>query len=203
METIHTVLEQLTDDALCALETVMAEHFPDFAQIQRQYHDAVDALRTSIGEGAAVSAEDEVQAIRQQAASDLLFAGLLGLKANWDRFADPIARNFMDVDSEIYLREETAHRLPAYVSARQTRDRFYAQLSPEQQRCYEDVNAYASYMETVGPKLAHYYGYILGNRLLPLVVPGYHPDRLQTQRYTAMLEAYFGEDISGILSAFL
>ena len=66
-------------------------------------------------------------------------------------------------------------------------------LTEKQKETYEAVNTYTSHLETVGPKLAHYYGYLLGNELLPWVIPGYHADSVLTIRYTDMLRQYFGE----------
>ena len=128
----------------------------------------------------------EMDAIDKQLRSLVLFSGMLGLRANWEHFIDPL-RNFLDADTEVYLREETAHRLPAYKAAQETRDAFFARLSPEEQDIYDAVTEYACYLETVAPKLAHYYGYILGNELLPQVIPGYHPSALQTAAYEMTL----------------
>lgn len=204
MITAQTVLNQLTgNDLFEALEAIMTDHFEDFAPVQSRYINAIAALQESLGNNAAISPKEEMTAIRQQTVSNLLFSGLLGLKANWDHFIDSVARTFLEVDSEIYLREETAHRLPAYAAAQETRNRFYAQLSPEQQKLYEAVIAYTSYLESTAPKLAHYCGYMLGNVLLQRVVPGYHPDPVLTIKYTAMLEAYFGKSFSDILSTHL
>ena len=111
-----------------------------------------------------------------------------------------MTRNFLDVDSEIYLREETAHRLPEYEGAQKVLDQFYALLSPNQKVLYEDVISYSSYLETTAPKLAHYYGYLLGNELLPRIIPGYHGDMALTVRYRMMLRDYFGKEcVSPIL----
>ena len=193
MITLQTVLNQLTgNDTVPALETFLAEHFEDFAIAQGRYINAIAALEESLGDSVSISARDERAAIAQQTASDLLFSGLLGFKANWDHFIDPVARTFLEVDSELYLREAMAHMLPEYIRAQEIRNQFYAQLSPTQQKLYEDVVAYACYLETVAPKLAHYYGYILGNEVLQRVFPGYHPDLRLTQQYTATLENYFG-----------
>ena len=146
----------------------MVKEDEDFAADYQQYTEATDVLQKELG----YLVKDEINAIEQQCASDLLFSGLLGLKANLDNFIDPVARNFLDVDFEVYLREETAHRLPEYECAQKIRDQFYSLLSPAQKEIYEDVITYNSHLETVGPKLAHYYGYLLGNQLLPRVVPG-------------------------------
>lgn len=190
MLTIETILERLTGRHV--VETFvqrMAEKSEDFAADRQRYIDAMDVLRKEFGD----AVTDEMDAIERQFASDLLFSGLLGLKANLDNFIDPVAKNFLDVDSEVYLREGTAHRLPEYERAQKVRDRFYSLLSPVQQKLYEDVITYTSHLETVGPKLAHYYGYLLGNELLPRVVPGYHVDSVLTMRYTDMLNHYFGK----------
>lgn len=192
MLTTQTILNQLTGSHIVeALVKVMVEKFEDFSADRQQYIAAMDMLRKELGD----AATDEMNAIERQSASDLLFSGLLGLKANLDNFIDPVARSFLDVDPEVYLREETAHRLPEYERAQEVRNRFYASLSPLQQRTYENVITYTSHLETVGPKLAHYYGYLLGNELLPRVVPGYHSDMVQTSQYTAMLTKYFGKSI--------
>jgi hypothetical protein len=41
-------------------------------------------------------------------------------------------------------------------------------------------------------ELAHYYGFILGNEILPNLVPGYYPDHVLTVQYRAILEHYLG-----------
>ena len=204
MTTTQKIWDLLMGDSIVqALGSVMAENFEDFAESKQKYIDAIAALQESLNGNASISPQEEAEAIQRQSASSLLFSGLLGLKANRDHFIDPVARTFLEVDSELYLREEMAHMLPGYVSAQETRNRFYAQLSPVQQKLYEDVNTYACYLETVGPKLAHYYGYILGNELLQRVIPGYHPDYVLTRKYTAMLETYFGISFTQITAALL
>ena len=57
-----------------------------------------------------------------------------------------------------------------------------------------------SYLENTVPKFAHYYGYLLGNKILYRIIPGYHADLGVTMRYNARLEEYFGKRFD---SAFL
>ena len=190
MLSMKTILENLTEHHI--VETFvqwMAEESEDFATDYQRYIDAIDALRKELGN----AVKEETVAIEQQCASDLLFSGFLGLKANVYNFIDPVARNFLDVDFEVYLREETAHRLPEYERAQKIRDRFYSQLTSVQKETYEDVITYTSHLETVGPKLAHYFGYIIGNQILPRIVPGYHSDMVLTIKYNSMLEDYWGK----------
>ena len=204
MLTTKTILEQLTGNGMVdALTTLLTECLHDFADVQKKYLDAMDTLRRELGGNVSPCAQDEMRAIEKQAVSNLIFSGFLGLKANLDNFIDPTARNFLEVDSDIYLRERMARMLPEYQNAQNTRNRFYALLSPAQREVYEAVIAYIGYLETVGPKLAHYYGYILGNDLLPWVIPGYYADPVQTAHYTAMLQEYFGKEIvkpTGVLN---
>lgn len=196
MFTAKIILDYLTDKGMVnTLIGVMAENLQDFAEDQKRYLDAMGVLQTELGDDISPCVQDEVNAIEKQAASRLLFSGLLGMKANLDNFINPIARNFLEVDSDVYLREEAARRLPEYQNAQNTRSRFYAQLSSAQRKTYEDVIPYTSHLETAGPKLAHYYGYIFANAFLPRVIPGYYTDTVQTARYTAMTNEYFGKHI--------
>ncbi len=192
MLSMKSIFENLTEHHV--VETLvqwMAKENEDFAADYQRYTEAMGVLQKELGD----LVKDEIDAIEQQCASSLLFSGFLGLKANLDNFIDPVARNFLDVDFEVYLREETAHRLPEYERAQKIRDRFYSLLTSAQRKIYEDVITYNSHLETVGPKLAHYFGYILGNEFLPRVIPGYHPDPVLTIRYTTMLENYFGKSL--------
>ena len=45
------------------------------------------------------------------------------------------------------------------------------------------------------PKLAHYYGYQMGNTLLRLIVPSYHDDPSVDLRYARILEDCFGRPL--------
>ena len=191
MVSTKTFMEKLTgQEAVERFIRWWAEKSEDFAEDHRQYVAAMDMLEKALGE----AVTRERAAIVQQCASDLLFCGLLGLKANLDHYTDPVARTFLEADYEVYLQEETAHALPEYTRAQKVRDAFYASLTDAQKEVYEPVTAYTCHLETVAPKLAHYYGYLLGNTLLPRVVPGYHADLTLTRRYTAMLNGYFGID---------
>lgn len=193
MITMQTVLNQLTGTGLSdSLVQIMTEECAEFAAARKQYAHTMDILRAGLGEAAAEAAMD---AIRQQTASSLLFCGALGIKANLDNFINPLSRNFLEVDPEIYLREETSRRMPEYASAQRVLDQFYASLSPDQRVLYEDIAAYRSHLETAVPKLAHYYGYLLGNELLPRIIPGYHRDTALTAQYQRMLRDYFGETV--------
>ena len=174
---LTTIMEQLTGQALTnSLIEFLEQHCEDFPEIHGKYQEAI--ARTEEGKTLA-------EAIDAQAASDLLFSALLGLKANLDHFRDPIARTFLEVDPEIYLRESVAHSLPQYLEAQNVRNTIDAN---------DDIITYVTYLETFGPKLAHYFGYLLGDELLPRIVPGYQPDPLLTTGYRAWMRTYLGTE---------
>ena len=192
MMTANTLLKKYSyREIVESLEAAMADKFADFASEQMRFHKAISALE-NLEKGNAPSAREAVEAIYRQIGSGLLFAFFLGMKANFDHFIDPIGRTFLEVDAEVYLREETAKQLPDYQSAQLVKRRFFAAQVPEYQELYEDIIAYISYLETVGPKLAHYYGYTTGNQLFPHIIPGYCADTRLTSRYSHMLENYLG-----------
>lgn len=167
------IMEQLTGQALTnSLIEFLEQYCEDFPEIRAKYQEAI--AQTEEGKKLA-------EAIDTQTASDLLFSAALGLKANLDHFRAPIARTFLEVDPEIYLRESVAHSLPQYIEAQKIRDA--AEYD-------DDITAYTTYLETVGPKLAHYFGYLLGDELLPRVIPGYQPDSILTIRYQAWVQEY-------------
>lgn len=170
---MKNIMEQLTGQALTnSLIEFLEQHSEDFPEIREKYQEAI---------AQAEEGEKLAEAIDAQTASDLLFSAALGLKANLDHFRDPIARTFLEVDPEIYLRESVAHSLPQYIEAQKIRDA--AEYD-------DDITAYTTYLETVGPKLAHYFGYLLGDELLPRVIPGYQPDPILTIRYQAWVQEY-------------
>lgn len=192
MLTLKTVFDQFSKKKIFDSSiSIIEKSFHDFADIQLKYHQAMDTLQKDIGE---TSVTEEDEAIQQQIASTLFFSGWLGLQANLKYYLDPLAGNFLNSDPEIYLREKTAKQLPEYETAQEKRKQFYDSLNHAQKTIYEDVTEYICYLETVGPKLAHYYGYLLGNAMLHRIIPGYQPDMAMTLRYCIMLENYFGAD---------
>lgn len=193
MVTTQKVMEQLTGKQIVrALEAYLETKFESFPAVHGRYVRAVAQLRNELGTAASPSVDDLLESIDKQIASNLLFSGALGMKSNFDHFMDPMAKTVLDVDFPVFLREETAIRLPEYAKAQNTTDAFFALLTAVQKELFEDVMEYISYMETTGPKLAHYYGYILGNDILHNLVPGYHSDKVLTMHYSSMLKQYFG-----------
>ena len=192
MLTLQNFLNQISHkDIFDSLVHMMEDTFQDFPEVQSNYIRAMDALKKDLGEE---SVKKEKEAIQKRIASTLFFSGWLGFQANLNYFLDPVAGDFLNAEPEIFLKEKIARTLPDYETAQEMQKQFHAGLNDAQRLIYEDVTEYICYLETAGPKLAHYYGYLLGNALLHRVVPGYQPDMAFTLRYAMMLENHFGAE---------
>ena len=199
MVTTKKVLEQMTSKQIVReLEAYLEAHFSSFAVERIRFYDAVEQLRDELDPKTSPTIDDFLNAIDKQTISNLLFAGALGLKSNWDHYMDPMARTVLEVDYPVLLREDTAMRLPEYIQAQMTIDAFFALLSQQHDKLIEAIIGYISYLETTGPKLAHYFGYILANDFLPNIVPGYHTDKVLTMQYGSMLADYLGIKVSDL-----
>lgn len=193
MVTTQQVMEQLTGKQIVReLEVYLEKHFESFTEVRRRCLSAVEQLRNETVTDMRPSVDDLVDAIERQTASNLFFSGVMGIKANLDHFMNPMARTVLDVDFEAFLCEDLARRLPIYEQAQEVIDSFCALLAQHQKEILGDVFEYISYLETYGPKLAHYFGHLLGDQLLTNVVLGYHADEVLTMQYKAMLERYMG-----------
>ena len=193
----NAIFEKISyKELVTKLVDVIAANSIEFAADQAHFDETISLLKTELEQDTSPSATDLADAIYQQIGSTLLFSYCLGLKANLDHFIDPVSRTFLDVDPEVYLRENIARQLPDYLRAQRVQEQFYKALSPSQKEKYDDgITTYICHLETVGPKLAHYYGYLFGNELFPHVVPGYVDTAQLTLQYRYMLEAYSGTSL--------
>ena len=196
MITLETIMEQLTGGKIASeLIQYMVDQSENFATAKERYDNAMQTLRNELGtEFAPLIAEAE-QAIETQMISGLLYSGFLGIKGNLENFVNPVNRNFLEVDPDRYLHTSTAHTLPAFIKGERVLEQFFASVPSAYDSQCEDIRDYISFLETTCPKLAHYYGYLLGDSLLYWVVPGYHADMALTIQYRMMLRQYFGNQL--------
>lgn len=190
--TTREVMEQLTGKGIVRELVSYAEQtFDDFKEVRNKYLQVIEQFRSEISKDASPSVDDLIDAIDRQTASNLFFSGVLGIQSNYEHFINPMAKTVLDVDCDVYLRENTARRLPEYEKAEEMMDAFFANLTSTQKEQYSDIISYISYLETIGPKLAHFYGYILGDEILPGIVLGYYPDVVLTIQYRQMMSRYW------------
>ncbi len=191
MQMMDTLLGKQIVDALIETLYVQTEDFPE---IHQAYLNAVKELNTTLGPDAKRSIQKYVAAIEQQCASNLYFAGVLGLQMNLEHFRNPMTPNctWAQVDYDDYLRTNQAYALPLYQSAQKYVSQFEKNLPADLQTVTESVTCYRVALEVSGMKLAHFHGYLAGNDLLKCCIPGYRPDHVLDFQYRCMLEQYFG-----------
>ena len=102
MNTIESILSQLTSDALVAdLKTVLREQDPEFPPVEAAFQEATHALASRIGKE---EAEKLLAAQEQQILSDLVYAAYLGFQVNLSNFHNPVASQFTKLDYDVFLR---------------------------------------------------------------------------------------------------
>ncbi len=195
------MIHQLTVlQALCGRSTYEAmvhtlyNQAGEFPEVYGRYTEAVAQLRMELGGNTDPSVDMLVTAIEMQCCSDMLFAGLQGLKMNYDHFLDPMRPDLTwpQRDFSEAWREELSPCLPMYRCAEAVIQDFYALLTGDQRvRLYAPICEYRSMLHAAAPRLAHYYGYKAGDVLLSLTVPSYHADPGLGLRYARLLEGYF------------
>lgn len=189
MITVQDVLSNLSSVSMIAeLSNFLVENDLDFSPVQAAYQDAARILVSQLGK----EAEAFLSAQDQQIISDLRYCAYLGFQANLANFRCPGGNHFVAQGSDHFLREHIMYSLPGRVSydtiitAFQTRHGRSAELQ------LDAIQNYYIYLETIGPKVAHYWGYVFANHFLPLAEPGYVCDGAQTSIYTMELSRELG-----------
>lgn len=181
-----------------ALVHTLYNQCDDFPDIYQKYLEAIAQLRLELGNATTPSVDMFVTAIEMQCCSNMLFAGFQGMKMNYDHFINPMMPNitWKQIDFNETWREELSSGLPMYHSAQMVIDDFYSLLTEDQrERLYAPIGEYESELHVTAPKLAHFYGYKMGNTLLRLMVPSYHDDPSIDLRYSRIMEDYFGRPL--------
>ena len=190
MNTIEYLLSQLTSNALVSdLKTVLREQDPEFPPVESAFQKATSALASKIGKE---EAEKLLAAKEQQILSDLVYAAYLGFQANLANFHNPVASQFTKLDYDVFLREHIMQTLPRRASAEKVITAFRETYKDALSEYEEAIQSYYIYLEVAGPKLAHFWGYVFANRLLPWVEPGYVSDGAQTSIYALELHRDLG-----------
>ena len=96
------------------------------------------------------------------------------------------------MDFTDYIRDHLIGHFPPAVDAYHIREAFIKTLPEAARGAEKAISGYFTLLDVHGPKLAHYAGYELANKLLPWVVPGYREDYSQTAAYRRELEKYMG-----------
>lgn len=178
-----------------ALIETLYNQCEDFPETHQKYLTAIEKLREQLGADAKRDIDKYVVAIEQKCSALLFYAGMLGLQMNIDHFINPMAPTavWKQVDFDDFLRVDLAYNMPLYKAASRYMEKFPYEI-PE--AIDQAISEYETDLEICGLKLAHYYGYLMGDDLLPHCIPGYRSDASLGFRYKHLLEKYFGQPLS-------
>lgn len=165
-ETIFALLTDV-DTLLESVYQAIAEVDPDYAEEMATYEQGVRALLQAVP-----SAEEYLQARRQELSSDVRFAMWQGFMWSLDCHRNSINKMLVKVlDFEDLCHESRMNTLPAAQEA-QAVARAFAQSLPEDKRSLlEPIIDHFAYLETYGYKLAYTAGTEMANNLLRLFAP--------------------------------
>ena len=179
MKMTENILAQLTDtDAILdAVYETIATLDPNHEEEMASYHEALQILTQDVP-----AAEEYIQALRQELASDLRYAIWLGFRWNLDCFHSPVNKLMLDLDFEELFQENSMHTLPDAQAALWKTQAFVHSLPENQRELLDPITDHFAYCKTWGYKLVFCEGFRLADSLLPHLVPAYVPDTMLTMR---------------------
>ena len=201
MYTVKSILTQVTDSELVfqnVMETLRTVD-PSFEEEHRQYLHSVDTLMNSLRTEDSTKVMGYIAAKEKAFCSEMIYIAWLGFQQNIACFRNPINTEFLKLDYETIHRENSFQSLPNILSALSAINGFdcsLRSLPDDIQNIAMGITDFFSYLETVGYKLAHYFGFVFADRFLGYVIPGYAPDTATTMQYAMMLQEYLDFNLS-------
>ena len=201
MYTVKSILTQVTASELVfqnVMETLRTVD-PSFEDEHRQYLHSVDTLMNSLRTEDSTKVMGYIAAKEKAFCSEMIYIAWLGFQQNIACFRNPINTEFLKLDYETIHRENSFQSLPNILSALSAINDFdcsLRSLPDDIQNIAMGITDFFSYLETVGYKLAHYFGFVFADRFLGYVIPGYAPDTATTMQYAMMLQEYLDFNLS-------
>lgn len=196
MKTVETILYQLTDTKaiMGELKETLLKLDACYPEEEAKFLAASAVLEKEVGNTINPTSMEYLAAMAQKVSSDLIYMGWQGFRFNQDCFTNPANALLLEEDFESIHRERNAAMLPVSQQAQRTIRAFYAALPEKKQELTSDIVSYYAYLQTVGYKIAHYFGFLLANRFLSFVTPGYTSNPAATSRYTRKIQDYLHMD---------
>ncbi len=193
MKTLDSITHSLTAPGMLDdLADLLRSHDEDFSAEEKRYREAVTQLRKFLPADFSPSVDEYITASQTEVIANILYAAYEGYRANLDNFHSPYATFFPRLDFTDYIRDHLVGHSPAAIDASHICDQFRKALPEACSEAEDAVSSYYITLDVSGPKLAHYVGYMISNRFLPWVVPGYREDYSQTMEYQRELKKYMG-----------
>ena len=188
----HIISRMTGTTVLNALADALREYSTEFPEEENNYHKADTFLREALPVDMSPTLDEFLAAEEADIVSRILYAGYNGFRVNAENFHHPFSIDFTRMDYFDCVKDHIIGHFPVNYESARTMEAFYRALPDDLHATYENITNYYIHMECAGPKLAHYAGYLMANKLLPWVEPGYREDWHQTQIYDHQIREYFG-----------
>ena len=199
MKTVQTILRQLTNPTIIMQELceIMRHVDPEFLIVENKFLAAVSNLERELEDSISPPISEFISAKEMTLAAEVIFIGWQGFQLNIDIFKAPINRVMLQGDFEELHRENCLGMLPMVCKARKTITAFYDAIRKSRKEIIDqvdDITNYYSYLQTVGFKIVHYFGFCMADGFLPFVIPGYISNPVDTLSYKNNLEKFLEVD---------
>lgn len=172
---------------------------PEYATEENDFHSAVQSLKTALKPDCVSLVDKLISAEEDRISACVIYLFWQGLQQNEACFRNPAAKQFLELDFEDICQETVLNSLPEAFRIYECYSILNQALPGDQRERLSPIASYYSYLETVGYKLAHYWGFCCGDSFLPRVVPGYIHDLALTSAYRRMVTDYLGLRTSKIV----
>ncbi len=192
MKTISQFAARLTDknQIMHSIKALLLRADPQFPEEEARYAEASAKLKAIRRD-----AEEYLTAREERFAAAVAYMVWQGFQLNLYLHENPIPLALLLGDLERLYQEQKLPLLPAYRHTQKTVDAFRPSQSEEEYAAFSTVLDYYAHLETVGYKLAHYYGYRLSDSVLRHSVPGYVSDPSDAEVYRFTLGTYLQIDL--------
>ena len=192
MSSVHSFVDQLINPKtiMAKVRDVLREVDPDYEKEEQAFIAACSSLESGIDDSFTITPQSYLEALEEEFASDIVFVIGRGFKLNLDIHNNPVNALAFKLDYEDLHEERKMHLLPVAEKANKTTYAFLEELRESHRDkldLLDGVNSYYNYLKTTGYKVAHYYGFLLADQLLPHLIPGYYADSVYVSTYGLIL----------------
>lgn len=179
MKMTENLLAQLTDtDAILdAVYEKIATLDPNYGEEMTSHLEGLQRLTQDVP-----AAEEYIQTLRRELASDLRYALWRSFHWNLECFRNPVNKLLLDADVEELCQESRMHTLPEAQATLQKAQAFVHSLPEDKRELLDPISDHYAYLKTWGYKLAFCEGFRLADNLLPHLIPAYVPDTMLSMR---------------------
>lgn len=200
MNSVHSLVNQLINPkfVMSKVKEILREVDPDYEKEEQAFIAACATFEAGLGDSISFTAQNYLDALEESFASDIVFVVGRGFKLNLDIYHNPVNALAFKLDYEDLHQERMMPLVPAAKKANMASYDYLEELRASHRDkldLLDGINSFYSYLQTIGYKVAHYYGFVLADQLLPHLVPGYYADSAYVSTYGLILNRDIGVNV--------